>query len=537
MYLRKSITTGAESDRSTEREILLLCPTGRDGPLTQKVLEGAGLVGRLCGNLRELCEALGADGAIGAVVIAEEALAPAGALTRLLEVLRRQPVWSDLPLIILTSGSGVAPPKATERLAELLQPAGNVTFLERPLRVLTLVSTLRAALRARRRQHQVRDLLAHTREQVRQRDQFLALLGHELRNPLAAIRTAVEVLDNIRSDDETIAADQRQVIVRQTGNLAHLVDDLLDVARITAGKITLSRRTLDAGDLVRQSVSSIRMATRPLRQRLTVELPAEPVHINGDPVRLEQVITNLVGNAIKYTPDDGSVVVRLERQGGEAVIEVVDNGIGVSPETLVHIFEPFYRVDSEQARLRGGLGLGLAVVRGLVDLHGGEIAAHSDGVGRGSRFVVRLPVVGAPAAAVEDRDDGNGKATPAQQRSVLIVEDAADARKAMATLLKLWGHDVDSAEDGNDGVRRAVEWRPDVALVDIGLPGIDGYEVARQIRTLLGNEIHLVALTGYGQADDKRRALEAGFDRHLVKPVDPRTLAEVLSGNWKGDPG
>jgi signal transduction histidine kinase/ActR/RegA family two-component response regulator len=522
------------SSTAGEQQILLLCPTGRDGPLTQNVLEGAGLSARLCGDLKELCDAVGADGEPGAAVIAEEALAPGDALDRMLDVLRRQPVWSDLPLIILTSGSGNGSPRSTDRLAAQLQPAGNVTFLERPLRVLTLVSTVRTALRARRRQYQVRDLLAHTHEQVRQRDQFLALLGHELRNPLAAIRTAVEVLDNIRSDDETIAVDQRGVIVRQTGNLAHLVDDLLDVARITAGKITLSKQTVDAAELVRHSVSSIRMATKPLRHKLELELSEQPIHIKVDPVRVEQVITNLVGNAIKYTPEDGSIVVRLERQDHQAVIEVRDDGIGIPAETLEHIFEPFYRVDSEQARQRAGLGLGLAVVRGLVDLHGGSITAQSDGPGRGSRFVVRLPVSSAPARARDGED--HRPQLEREQRSVLIVEDAADARKAMATLLKLWGHRVDAAEDGNDGVRRAIEWRPDVALVDIGLPGIDGYEVARQIRALLGDRIHLIALTGYGQAEDKRKALEAGFDRHLVKPVDPRTLAEVLSGNGKTHP-
>jgi signal transduction histidine kinase len=516
---------------SAQQQILLLCPTGRDGPVTQKVLDGAGLSSRLCADVFQLCEAIAADRGVGAAVVAEEALLAGDGLSRLLETLRREPAWSDLPMVVLTSGAGSV--KLTDQLAARLQPSANVTFLERPLRVLTLVSTLRTALRARRHQHQVKDLLGHTQEQVRQRDRFLALLGHELRNPLAAIRTAIEVLDNIGADDESIAAEQRQVIVRQTGNLAHLVDDLLDVARITAGKITLNRRTTDLVDLVRQSVSSIRMAMRPFKQRLSLELPEQPIYVHADAVRLEQVVTNLVGNALKYTHEDGNVSVGVEEADGKAVIRVSDNGIGMPAETLAHIFEPFYRIDSPQARLRAGLGLGLAVVRGLVDLHNGSIHAHSDGPGRGSRFEVRLPMVAAPSQAGGAK---SGRGAPARERrSVLIVEDADDARRAMATLLKLWGHRVEAAGDGHDAVRRALETKPDVALVDIGLPGIDGYEVARQIRLLLGDAIHLIALTGYGQAEDRKRALEAGFDRHLVKPVDPKTLAEVLGRNGKAN--
>jgi signal transduction histidine kinase/ActR/RegA family two-component response regulator len=515
-----------------ERLSLVLCPTARDGPVTRKVLENAGLRSRLCADISELCEAIAGEESAGAAVIAEEALVPGDGLTCLMEVLRKQPVWSDLPLVVLTSGP--ASVRVTEKLVARLGSSWNVTFLERPLRVLTLVSTLRTALRARRHQHQVRELLAHTQEQVRQRDRFLALLGHELRNPLAAIRTAVEVLENVRADDESIASEQRQVIVRQTGNLAHLVDDLLDVARITAGKITLNRRTIDLAELVRQSVSSMRMAMRPLKQQLTLSLPRHPVYVNADAVRIEQVITNLVGNAIKYTQEDGLVAVEVEAPsglGGPAVIRVRDDGIGMPPETLAHIFEPFYRVDSPEARQRGGLGLGLAVVCGVVELHGGSVRAYSEGPGLGSRFEVRLPVVAAPSEVERGGAPAHKRPAPGEQRSVLVVEDAADARRAMTTLLKLWGHRVESAEDGHDGVRRAVEGRPQIALVDIGLPGIDGYEVARQIRLLMGRDIRLIALTGYGQAEDRKRAMEAGFDRHLVKPVDPRTLAEVLAGN------
>jgi CheY-like chemotaxis protein len=310
------------------------------------------------------------------------------------------------------------------------------------------------------------------------------------------------------------------------------VDDLLDVARITAGKITLNKRTLDLTLLVTQSVSSTKLALGPLKQRVLVEAPAGPVYVEGDPVRLEQVVSNLLSNAVKYTHEEGTITVRVGRVDDRAVIEVCDDGIGIPIQTLRQIFEPFYRVDSPQSQSRAGLGLGLAVVRGLVELHGGEIFVNSDGPGCGSRFVVRLPAAAAPAQPPETRER---RPVPAGRRSVLVVEDAADSRRAMATLLKLWGHRVEAAEDGPGGVRLAVERRPEIALVDIGLPGFDGYEVARQIRSTLGHGIQLVALTGYGQAEDRKKAFEAGFDRHLVKPVDPRTLAEVLTGHGKAN--
>ncbi len=520
------MTPGPFDDR-----VIVLAPTGRDGPVIEKVLGDASIPVTLTASLDDLCRAV--DGFPGAAIVAEEALTNA-ALPTFTQALARQPVWSDLPLIVLTGGGSTT--RYSHRIATELQVIGNVTLLERPLRVLTLVSAVRAALRARRRQHQVRDLVQQTQEQVRQRDQFLALLGHELRNPLAAIRTSVEVMRTVDTDLHPVCAEHRDIIARQTSHLALLVDDLLDVARITAGKITLDRQPTRLADVVRNSVNTLRLAIRPLTQSIVIEHLDESLHASGDVVRLEQIVTNLVGNAIKYSPPDGRVGISLRPApatpandgdgagAAAAVITVSDDGIGIPDQMLGHIFEPFVRVDGPQTRLRSGLGMGLAIVRGLAELHGGSVAVASDGPGRGSTFTVRLPTCPAPASVKRAAAKGDRPS-----RSVLIVEDGDDARRSMLTLLRLWGHKAQAAHDGPTGVQRALEVRPEIALVDIGLPGLDGYEVARQIRTLLGDRIHLIALTGYGQQEDRQKAFEAGFDRHLVKPVDPKLLADVLA--------
>lgn len=505
---------------SADQTVLILAPTGRDGVMIRDVLRGAGVEGIICPDLSQACACL--EQPRGAMIIAEEALLP-GNLSCLFDALKRQPVWSDIPLIFLRAAP--AKYRESEHLATQMMSSANVTMLERPLHILTLVSAVQSALRARRRQYQVKDLLQQTQEQVRQRDHFLALLGHELRNPLAAIRTAVEVLCGQGAVNDT-ATEQHGIIQRQSATLARLVDDLLDVARITAGKITLELSPVRMVDVLRNAIAMLRSAIRPLTQQITLVEADDGAYVHGDPVRLEQVATNLIGNAIKYSPADGRIDIRLFARDGRVVLEVADTGIGIPPEMLPLIFEPFVRVDSEQSRLRGGLGLGLAVVRGLVELHGGTIQARSTGVGRGSGFTISLPQVSAPVGGTAQEKNGHARTG----RSVLVIEDGDDTRQAMLALLKMWGHRAQGAVDGPSGVKRAVEARPEVALVDIGLPGLDGYEVARQLRALLGSSIQLVALTGYGQADDKRKAAEAGFDRHLVKPVDPRLLEEVLSG-------
>jgi signal transduction histidine kinase/CheY-like chemotaxis protein len=355
----------------------------------------------------------------------------------------------------------------------------------------------------------------------RSKDAFLAMLSHELRNPLGAITTAVELLD--RLDDDTVAERARAVIARQAEHLARLVDDLLDVSRATSGKITLRREVVDLGAITRDAVAAL--TARRAADAPDVAVDVGPVHVHGDPVRLEQVVSNLTENALKYTPTGGRIDVRLREEDGHAVLTVEDTGIGIAPDLLPHVFDLFVQADRSLDRAAGGLGIGLTLVRRIVELHRGSVEATSEGPGRGSRFTVRLPstaeappVPAAPPAA------------PDVRLRVLVVEDNDDAREMLCHLVGVLGHEIHEAHDGAGAVEMILALRPDVTLIDIGLPGVDGYEVARRVRQApKGADLHLVAVTGYGRGEDRERALAAGYDAHVVKPVDPARVAAVLA--------
>jgi two-component system, sensor histidine kinase len=518
------------TERHDER-ILIVAPIGRDAALLSSALRGASLSPAVCAEVAALVAEL--DRGAGAIILTEEVL-DRRALAQVGGALAAQPAWSDLSVVVLTSADRVTEPSALTMKG--LEALGNVTLLERPVRVMTLVSTAQSALRARRRQYEVRDHL-HERERIarelreraehtdaanRAKDEFLAMLGHELRNPIASIVTAIGVLDHLGGDDMRMQR-AREVIVRQAGHLGRLVDDLLDVSRVTTGRIVLNRRPIELGASVARSVSTL-LASRG-RKRHDVSVSVEPLWVDGDETRLEQVVTNLVGNALKYTPEDGVIRVRVTADGSDAVLRVEDSGIGLPPALLPRVFDLFVQGDRGVERATGGLGIGLTLVRRLVELHGGNVQAASEGVDRGSVFTVRLPLVPAPAApAPLPAADG-----PAAARTVLLVEDNEDAREMLRYLLKLSGHEVYEAADGLDGLAAAAAVRPDVAIVDVGLPGLDGYEVARRIRLAPhGDRLTLIALTGYGQPEDRQRALEAGFDHFLVKPVDPEQLQAAV---------
>jgi PAS domain S-box-containing protein len=368
-------------------------------------------------------------------------------------------------------------------------------------------------------------LYRRAQEADRRKDEFLAMLGHELRNPLGAISAAIEVLDT-RSASDDPDTQQRAIIGRQARQLSRLVDDLLDVARVTSGKITLQRQPVDLCTVARRSLEALRTAIEVQKHEVALSTAADSVTVDGDGVRLEQVVINLIDNAIKYTPPGGHIHVSVATVAGEGVIRVGDTGIGIAAEALPSIFGLFAQAPESQASAPGGLGLGLALVRTLVELHGGRVSAHSEGNGQGSEFVVRLPLARAIAEpAPEVRREARGRA-----RRVLVVDDNADGREALRALLEVWGHEVEVAEDGEQGIELALARPPDVGLIDIGLPGIDGYELARKVRAARGGAgVYLVALTGYGRAEDRRLALEAGFDAHLVKPIDPGHLSRLLA--------
>jgi PAS domain S-box-containing protein len=353
----------------------------------------------------------------------------------------------------------------------------------------------------------------------RAKDEFLAMLGHELRNPLGSIASAVSVLDSAGRDPRT--TQPREIIGRQVGHLTRLVDDLLDVARLTSGRVELQRRPVDFGALVDESVATLRAAGRG-RQ---VSVSTVEAIVDGDPVRLGQIVTNLLDNAVKYTPPDGQIRVTLTRGDGRAVLRVRDTGVGIEPELLPHVFDLFVQADRSLDRSKGGLGLGLTLVQRLVNLHSGQVSAHSEGLGRGSEFVVALPLCPRPAAP-----DPLEAPTRLGRRRVLIVEDHEDARESLRLLLIQEGHDVEVARDGPEGLDKLRRWRPEIALVDIGLPGLDGYQLAAAARSDPGTRgIVLVAVTGYGQAENRRQATEAGFDEHIVKPITPETLRRLMS--------
>jgi PAS domain S-box-containing protein len=361
----------------------------------------------------------------------------------------------------------------------------------------------------------------------RRKDQFLAMLAHELRNPLAPIRNAVELMRQVETLDPSFQPS-REMVERQVKHLARLVDDLLDVSRITQGSIRLRKEVLDLGTIVQRAVEGTRPIIESRAHTLSVQLPTEPVRLEADPTRLEQVISNLLNNAAKYTMPGGHVWVTASREGEEAVVRVRDSGIGVPPDVLERVFEPFVQSDGSLARTDGGLGVGLTLVRSLVEMHGGRVEAASPGLGQGSEFVLRFPApLGSEAALPAEP----APAMIARGLRVLVVEDNIDAAESLATLLRLWNHDVNVVHDGCMALEAAREQQPEVVLLDIGLPGLDGYQVARRLRDEIGlDHALLVAMTGYGQPEDRRRSQEAGIQYHFVKPVEPLVLRNLLAG-------
>jgi signal transduction histidine kinase len=385
------------------------------------------------------------------------------------------------------------------------------------------------------------------KEADRHKDEFLAMLAHELRNPLAPIHNAVELM-RLRPLGDPQLLWARDVIARQLTSLTRLVDDLLDVSRITRGKINLTRQAVELEALISRAVETVHPLYDEHGHQLTLELPPPGVRIFGDPTRLTQAVANVLGNAAKYTDKGGRISLIAEVRDADVEIRVRDNGIGIRPELLPHVFELFTQLDRDDGRTQGGLGIGLALVQRLVQMHGGDVTAASDGPGKGAEFVIRLPLLreetdpaaarpgtSPPAAPCPREVSGvvTPVATPGAQsmvRRILIADDNNDALESLATLLQLSGHEVYTATNGGTALQSAERHLPEVALLDIGMPLLDGYEVAKRIRAQpWGQRITLVALTGWGQDSDRRRSREAGFDSHLVKPLDLDTLTDLLA--------
>jgi PAS domain S-box-containing protein len=361
----------------------------------------------------------------------------------------------------------------------------------------------------------------------RRKDEFLATLAHELRNPLAPIRNAVELLR--RSDGDSMLIEQaRSVMERQIEQMVRLVDDLLDISRISQGKVRLRKEPVQLSAIVRSAVEAVLPLLEEQAHELTITVPPEPIHLDADPTRLAQVLSNLLNNAAKYTEKGGHIWLTARQQGREAVLSVRDTGIGIAAEHLPRLFEMFSQVAPALERSQGGLGIGLSLVKALVELHGGKVEARSGGIGKGSEFIVRLPIVDGPTP--QARQGAAEKGPSARNFRILVVDDNRDAADSLAMVLSMAGHEVRTAYDGVEAVRTAANYRPDLVLLDIGLPKQNGYEAARQIRQEpWGKDMFLVALTGWGQEEDKRRATEAGFNHHLTKPIDPAVLEGLLA--------
>ncbi len=639
---------------SNERRVLIFTPTGRDAQLTQEVLADAGMRSAVCTDLRALMEELAAGA--GALLLSEEALASEIELNYLGERLARQPPWSDLPILMLAhhgADSGA--------VRKAVRTLGNVTLLERPVRVSALVTAAQTALRARQRQYHAREHLqdldraAHAltesegrlkalfanaavgiaelthqgrfalvndalcrllgeqreallsvpmanvlhegdrddvasalrllvagvqptfvgerrfmrrggetlwvklsislagerddqesrvvaviedvterkhaeedlREADRRKDEFLATLAHELRNPLAPIRNSLHIFRMAGVQDPTVER-VTAMMERQVQHMVRMVDDLLEVSRISRGKIELRPERVELASILRSAVDTSLPLIQAGRHVLTVEIPEEPLVLDADPVRLSQVFANLINNAAKYTPEGGRIAVRVTAGQGRALISVKDNGEGIAPAMLGRVFNMFTQVNTGH-RAQGGLGIGLTLARTLVHLHGGTIEASSAGEGAGSEFRVRLPL-----AEQEPYQDDSVLAaaaeTPGRLRRVLVVDDNRDAADSLGVLLKLLGADVAVAHDGRAALEAMKTFKPAVVLLDLGMPDMSGLEVARRMREQVASgEITLVALTGWGQHEDRRRTHEAGFDYHLVKPADVGTLKSILA--------
>ncbi len=370
-------------------------------------------------------------------------------------------------------------------------------------------------------------LLNELKEADRRKDEFLATLAHELRNPLAPVRNAVQVL-RLKGPDQPELRWGRDVIERQVEYLTRLIDDLMDLTRITRNKLELRKQRIELSEVIKGAVETSRPTIEQCGHELTVTLPSQPIYLSGDVVRLAQVFLNLLNNAAKYTERGGRIWLTAERQGNDAVVRVKDTGVGIPAEKLPRLFEMFFQVDRTLERSQGGLGIGLALVRRLVELHGGRVEARSEGVGKGSEFLVYLPVL-IEKPPQSQQPSGNGK-TKATGLRILIVDDNRDAADSLAMLLRLTGNEVHTAYDSVEGVELAEQFRPDVVLLDIGMPRLNGYDACRRIREEeWGKDMVVIAMTGWGQEEDRRRTVEAGFNTHMIKPVDLTDLMKLLA--------
>jgi signal transduction histidine kinase/ActR/RegA family two-component response regulator len=525
----------------SQTRVLVLPLTWADGFAINKLLGNAGIDCAICADIDRLCESL--EFGAGSIIVSEESvLAHAG---QLLTCLANQPMWSEMPVIILSQADRESP-----FLTEIMPRLGNVSVIERPMRTSTLLSLVRSNLRARERQYQLRDFLKE-REQLlesersarsdaeragRIKDEFLATLSHELRTPLNAVLGWTRVLRKGRGlSDELL--NGLTVIERNARSQAQIIGDLLDMSSIISGKVRLEVRQLDLAALIEATIDTVKPAADAKGIHLVVNLEPDARAVHGDASRLQQVLWNLLANAVKFTPKGGQVAITLAQTGSQVEVAVVDNGEGIDPVFLPHIFERFRQADATSTRRHGGLGLGLSIVRQLVELHGGTVSAHSAGTGSGSTFLIRFPVQGLQL----DSGEPTGlqpaldlSATPVEERrhvdlagvKVLVVDDEPDSRALVERLLQDCQASVVTAASADEAMLALASEAPHLMVSDIGMPGTDGYALVRKVRALGDARagIPAIAVTAYVRNEDKDLCARAGFQAHLCKPVDPMEL-------------
>ncbi|HWA98075.1 MAG TPA: ATP-binding protein [Pirellulales bacterium] len=507
--------------RELEERVLILSSDNETSRRLESVLGQAGLPCHVCASAADLFEQLARSA--GAILL--DGPSAMGIVQQLSDALSYQPSWSDLPIVILADDNDHADALAA------FDKLGNVLFLPTTANALAIASAARMALRCRSQQYQLRENMSERqrneralKEADRRKDEFLAMLAHELRNPLAPIRSALELM---QLDPTGEAAEMaRDIMQRQVQHLVRLVDGLLDVSRVVRGRIELHTEPLDLRKVINHAVEETRSVVESQGHRLTVH-GEEPAWVLGDMARLAQVLVNLVDNAARYTPPGGRITVSMDRGADAVVIAVRDNGVGIARDDLGKIFDLFTQSNRTLERAAGGLGLGLTLARKLAEMHGGTLTAFSEGLGHGSEFVVRLPTIAAPGVP----SPLHWIPASVPPRRILVVDDNQGAATILSRMLtRFWQHDVQLAHDGLEALATAARFRPEIIILDIGLPGLSGYEVARQLRSdPQFKRALIVSLTGYGQDDDRRRSEDAGFDEHLVKPTSVVTLEKLFS--------
>ena len=531
--------------------VLILAPLGRDAELAASVLHSSRIVSKPCQSLSELSECLGAEGnSVGALLLTEEALASPADCAILTEWLEHQEPWSDLPIVFFTRPG--RPTRVTERRLEALGPRGAVTVLERPVRRAALLGALRVALQSRQRQYQVRDLLESQRRAGielqkarleaeaadRAKDEFLAILSHELRTPLNAILGWTFLMKDSRND-ESLMSQGLAVLQRNTKTLIELMSDLLDTSRIITGTLTLDFQEVDLKQIVRSSVETLRLeaAGKGVTLESLVEVPEEvSCRAWGDEARLHQILANLLSNALKFTPQRGSVTLRLRKAEASATLVVKDTGKGISPEFLPHVFERFSQ-ERASSRNDSGLGLGLAICKHLVELHRGSISAHSQGPGHGAMIKVELPILASKNDSSAERPGARDPANQVEMPDprlknikVVAVDDNADSRELLKAILERSSAEAVVVSSGREALAAIKNVHPNVLICDLAMPEMDGYELLENVRGLepeLGR-LPVIAFTAAARNEDRARALRAGFQAHFAKPADPNKLVTTI---------